>query len=118
MATVLLVDDDAAVQQIIEQVLTENGHRVITAASADDAMRALSGDASIDLLVTDIVLPGVDGFALAIEAKRVRPALRLLYISGFFDPALLVAQQPQGPILRKPFQVRRLLEAVGEVLET
>ena len=58
-------------------MLTENGYRIIATDSADDALQVLLDGAAVDLLVSDVVMPGLDGFALASEAKRLQPSLRV-----------------------------------------
>jgi CheY-like chemotaxis protein len=115
-STVLLVDDDPAVRQFIDDALTDGGYRIITAGMAEEALRVLLAGTAVDLLVTDVLMPGLDGFALACKAKRLRPSLRVLHISGHADPARLQGERAHGRLLRKPFRVSELLAAVKEAL--
>jgi DNA-binding NtrC family response regulator len=116
--TILLVEDEPSVRQTVDEMLTRHGYRVISAASADDAMRVFSDGAAIDLLVTDVVMPHRDGVALANDAKRLRPGLRVLYISGHDDPSRLRTDRRHGRLLRKPFRSGDLAAAVRAALVT
>src|SRR5690242_18325489 len=108
---ILLVEDDPAVRELVHEMLTEHGYRVIAVASAHEALRALFTGAAVDLLVADVVMPGLDGFALANEAKRLRPDLRVLHVTGHIDPERLRGDQRHGRVLKKPFRLSDLLEA-------
>jgi two-component system cell cycle sensor histidine kinase/response regulator CckA len=79
-------------------------------------LRYLLAGTAVDLLLADVVMPGLDGFALASKAKRLRPSLRVLHISGHVDPRRLHGERPHGRLLRKPFRTRELLAAVKEAL--
>ena len=117
LATILLVEDDPAVRQLVAEMLTEGGYRVISAATPEQALRVLFDGTAIDLLVTDIIMPGLDGFALANEVKRLRPSARVLYVSGHIDPMRLRGDQRHGPVLKKPFRQSELLEAIKDALD-
>src|SRR4051794_15837123 len=82
-ATILIVDDDEAICDLVAEALAP--HRVVAALCGEDALTLLRGSNSIDVLLTDVVLPGrYDGFALARQAKALRPDLKVFYASGYF----------------------------------
>jgi len=124
METILLVDDEPDVRAVARDVLAAKGYRILEAANAEEALRVAQehGDL-IDLLLTDVVMPGLHGHELAAQLRAQRPGLKVLYMSGF---ALVQAQhemletraglEPGGPILPKPFSPESLTRKVSEVL--
>jgi PAS domain S-box-containing protein len=120
--TVLVVEDRADVRAVVGRQLRELGHRVIDAGSADEALRVLRSGRAIDLLFTDIVLPGgVDGDELARRAETLQPELAVLVTSGFADATLrhdrLAGVHQRYTLLSKPYRkqdlARRVAQAVG-----
>ena len=118
--TVLLTEDEAAIRDLVQAILERNGYTVIVASAAADACALAEGWAgTIDLLVTDIVMPGGTGPELAERLRRQRPGIKVLYISGY--PAREAT--PQGiqsegaAFLPKPFTRQVLLRAVRDALE-
>jgi two-component system, cell cycle sensor histidine kinase and response regulator CckA len=118
--TVLLVEDEAAVRQLVQKTLVHYGYHVLSAANAAEAIvhaREFAGP--IELLITDVVMPDVRGPALAKQLREMRPTLAVLYISGFIDSSVADA----GPIdadthfLQKPFAPSRLATKIRECLE-
>lgn len=110
--TILAVDDEADLLEAVRRVLTRFGHIVLTAtgpAEALDVCRRYSG--RIDLLLTDVRMPGGSGAELADQALRLRPDLAVLYMSGLYDTA---GDQPGAPgtVVAKPFTPTSLIEAV------
>src|SRR6266478_514130 len=85
MATVLMVDDDADVLATLAAIVKSAGHRVVQASSGITALDILDRDLSIDLMVTDVIMPGLNGFNLAQMARLRRHSLRVLYLSGYCD---------------------------------
>jgi two-component system cell cycle sensor histidine kinase/response regulator CckA len=118
--TILLVEDDVSLRKGIRRLLERAGYAVLTAATSTEAMeRAADRNVTIDLLVTDVVLPGVTGRQVAEVLQRARPGLRVLYISGY-DESDLSAQgnvRPGDAFLQKPFAVEALLRRVRALLE-
>lgn len=114
--TILIVEDDHDVREIASTVLEAAGHRVIEAASGDEAYRLLSAraDLSIDVLFTDVVMPGrLDGIDLANAARELRPGLRVLYATGFANLVRTNRDSDlQGPVLRKPYRPGELRRAI------
>jgi signal transduction histidine kinase/ligand-binding sensor domain-containing protein/ActR/RegA family two-component response regulator len=119
-ATVLLVEDEDAVRRLASRVLERAGYVVLTAASADAAMEVASSfDGRIDLLLTDVVMPGRSGRELAEQLMPMHAGMRLLYASGYTEDAIIrhgVSSQ-QTAFLEKPFTPNALLRKVRQVLD-
>lgn len=117
--TILVVDDEPAVRSLVRSILAAQGYRVVEAEDAD-AARHLAGEGSraIDLLLTDMVMPGVSGTALARELMTTRPDLKVLFMSGFADPTRFGADRLEhgSHFLQKPFKPATLTAKVREVL--
>jgi CheY-like chemotaxis protein len=119
--TVLLVEDEPGVRHLARDVLSRYGYRVIEAADGIDALRMVEGqEAAIDLLLTDVVMPGMSGAELARRFRELRPDIRVLYASGYADEAVVSHGVPHdgSPFLQKPFEPDDLVRRVREVLET
>jgi len=116
---ILLVEDEDQVRNLTRTMLTRWGHRVLHAGSAADAL-ALAQDASeaIDLLLTDIVMPRMNGLELAKEIRALRPGILVLFMSGYTD-SNVVSQgmiDADAPFIQKPFTAAALYRKVEEVL--
>ncbi len=109
--TVLLVEDDMLIRSATAEVLQEAGHVVVEAASAEEAMAALQ-TAPIDVLVTDVHLPGSSGIELATRATELRPGVRIVVASG--DIAAVQGALPGAHLLSKPYGARDVLTALHE----
>ena len=101
---------------MLELSLRRHGHNLRVAHSGHDARKILQSNIELDLLLTDIVLPGaLDGYSLASESVNLRPELRVVYLSGYArqraDASLL------GPVLSKPVSTQQLLDVVQKELE-
>jgi PAS domain S-box-containing protein len=117
--TILIVEDDESVLGFVCLVLEQRNYRVLTAPDGDGAMKvAANHRGEIDLLLTDIVMPQMNGRALATELRRVRPALRVMYMSGYpGDTIDRYGDIPAGELfLQKPFTRDLLLSKVVEAL--
>jgi CheY-like chemotaxis protein len=114
--TILVVDDDDDVRALAVSILHDAGYRAIPAASGDVALNLLLGGLYVDLLFTDIVMPGeLDGFALAYEAKQIYPDMRILYTTGF--SGFSASKAPiYGKILNKPYRPSVLASEVMRLL--
>jgi CheY-like chemotaxis protein len=117
-ATILLVEDEPWMREIAERVLTREGYRVLSAGDAVEA-RALAATASqpIDLLLTDVVMPGLSGPRLAAQMRQGQPGLRVLYISGYGGGEAGRELEPEERLLQKPFTPLVLVENVRAALE-
>jgi PAS domain S-box-containing protein len=117
-ASILLIEDDAALRRLLARSLEREGHRVQQAADSEAALVLLAADPTIDLLVTDAVLPGQSGPMLARDIEPDRPSLRVLFISGYSDDAILRLGllNEQEAFLQKPFGPRTFVQKVRQVL--
>lgn len=120
LATILLVEDDAAVRTVAQRALSRYGYRVLTAAGGDEALRMAEehGD-RIRLLLTDIMMPGMNGVEVAAGVTRILPDVRVFFMSGYADQDLVRQGllKPGTHFLQKPFTPRELATRVGEILE-
>ena len=118
--TILVVDDDASIRRLVVRILESGKYRVLVADSAERALE-LAGEAAgaVDLLLTDISMPGTGGLALQAALRQRWPRVRVLYMSGYTDdPAARArAGDPAGAYLSKPFGPEALLAAVRRVLD-
>jgi two-component system cell cycle sensor histidine kinase/response regulator CckA len=115
--TVLLVDDDEVLRHFLQRVLIEDGFHVIEAADGAQALELASAYTEpIDLLLTDVLMPNVNGPTLASRLLQQRPDTKVLFISGYTERKLLLAQNPKFILLQKPFTAAALLAAVRQVL--
>lgn len=119
--TVLVVDDDPAVRMLVVEVLTENRYGVLEASDGASAMRFINGNQSIDLIITDVGLPGgMNGRQLADAARQIRPVVKVLFITGYAENAVVGNGhlEPGMAILAKPFAMSSLANKVREVLDS
>ena len=117
--TILLVEDEAAVRDLVATALGERGYRLLTAADAEEALqKEREHDGPIDLLITDVVMRGQRGPELARRIRERRPSIPVLFMSGYPDDALSAGGTLDGgtAFLQKPFRVSALGAKVAEVL--
>ncbi|QBF26550.1 response regulator [Pseudomonas tructae] len=117
-ANVLIVEDDATVRLLVHQALDEQGYVCKVAADANAALAILQGGEPVDLLVSDVGLPGMNGRQLAEIARTLRPALRVLFITGYAETALVRNRflDPGMQMLCKPFEFAQLTAKVAQML--
>ena len=111
-ATVLIVEDEAAVREAAADMLREGGWRVIAAKDAHAALTVLETGETVDVLFSDVVMPGMNGVRLAQAAQRLRPGLPVLLTSGYAGEAL-VGEEPAYQVLSKPYERAELLARLG-----
>ena len=119
--TVLVVDDEAHVRMLVAEALSENAYRTLEAQDGRTAMEVLRTAAPIDLLVTDVGLPGgMNGRQLADAAREMRPGLKILFITGYAENAVVGAGHlPAGmAVLVKPFTMASLSAKIRDILQT
>ena len=119
--SLLLVEDNESVRQVTAQALRRRGYTVFEARNAEDAIEWFSKSAAkVQLLVTDVVMPGLSGPNLAARLVRMNPDLRVLYMSGYTDDATVVHGNFWGgvPLLQKPFTPAQLAESVRTALKS
>lgn len=117
MARILLAEDDEAMRNFLEMALRRAGHEVVAATDGLEALAALDSDESFDLLLTDIVMPGMDGIELSRTATKRHPKLKVMFITGFAGVARShSAADKNAHILSKPFHLGDLVTQVDALL--
>jgi two-component system, cell cycle response regulator CpdR len=117
LSTILIAEDDTAVREFVRRALEHGGHTVHTAHDGIDALAALR-EAEYDLLITDIVMPGMDGIALALKVAKEWPGMAILMMTGF------AAERQRAhnldslihKVVAKPFSLREICEAAEAAL--
>jgi CheY-like chemotaxis protein len=124
METILIVDDEADICELARDSLVAAGYRVLEARDGEEALRIAEGHTEpINLLLTDVMMSGLNGVELAGRLTRQRPDIKVLYMSGFAVVGAQTEQlsgpglQPGDPILPKPFSSEALTRKVREVLD-
>jgi CheY-like chemotaxis protein len=119
--TILIVEDEEALRELARELLEANGYKVIEAELGENALRLVEGSQTpIDLLLTDVVMPGMGGKQLAKQLLELRPGLHVLYMSGYTDDVINNrGVLPENTLLLpKPFTRAVLLRKVREALDT
>jgi len=118
--TILLVEDDEPLRKLVSQILERTGYSVVSASNGEEALRLIDspGHAGIDLLISDVVMPGIGGKALAEQLQARLPDLKVLYISGYPDEAVVHHGMLDEGIafLQKPFSATAIIQKVQEIL--
>jgi two-component system, cell cycle sensor histidine kinase and response regulator CckA len=116
--TVLLVEDEPMVRTVAERALTRHGYKVITASNGEEALEVIGRGDDIALLITDVVMPAMDGPTMVREARKTRPDLPILFMSGYAEEQLRKSiDLDKVAFLPKPFSVQELAEAARRALE-
>ena len=117
--TVLVVDDEPTVRMLVTEVLGNLGYTAIEAADGTAGLRVLQSDVRLDLLVTDVGLPGMNGRQLADAARERRPDLKVLFITGYAENAVLSHGHldPGMHVLTKPFAMDALASRIKDLID-
>jgi CheY-like chemotaxis protein len=117
--TILLVEDEDVVRELARRVLERQGYTVLTCANGGEAIEvAETDDRRIDLLLTDVVMPGLRGYEVAQRVAASRPEIKILYMSGYAEDALVGRAQINGSaLIEKPFAIDALAKRVREALD-
>ncbi|HDP89390.1 MAG TPA: PAS domain S-box protein [Thioalkalivibrio sp.] len=118
--TLLVVEDEEVVRSLIVELLERFGYTVLQAETAPKALELCAGhDGRIDLLITDVVMPGMDGVELAEAVAAVRPDTEVLYVSGYSDRSLAFRGRAEADVryLQKPFDVQEFIALIREILD-
>lgn len=118
--TILLVEDDDSVRKFVRRALSGCGYRVLEASRAEEAIPAVERHGKdIDLVLTDVVMPGLRGPEVVRRLKALRPGIRVIFMSGYTDQDMFERDMlgPQAIYLQKPLTLRTLSEKVREVLD-
>jgi DNA-binding NtrC family response regulator len=117
---VLLVEDEAGVRQLSKRILDDAGYRVIEAANGDEAERLFARhSASIDLVISDVIMPGCGGPELVSRLQRVVPALKVLFMSGYTEQSTAERSGIDRGVrfVQKPFTAAQLVRQVRAALD-
>ncbi|MBK5921695.1 hypothetical protein CCR80_11700 [Rhodothalassium salexigens] len=117
--TILVVEDEDPVRMFAARALTNKGYKVLEADSGEDGLDVMNDYAGpIDLLISDLVMPGMDGPALVDEARKSRPDMKIVFMSGYAEDAVRQRIGESGfAFLAKPFSLKQLAELVKDVLD-
>jgi DNA-binding NtrC family response regulator len=117
--TVLVVEDEDGLRELAKRLLLRQGYTVLVAANADEALRLFGANEAIDVLLTDVVMPGASGPELTRQLIEQRPALKVIYMSGYTEDAIVQhgVLKPGIAFLNKPFTSQTLGQKIREVLE-
>jgi len=116
---VLLVEDEDMVRAVAERALTRAGYSVVTAADGDEGVEAVRTNPDFDMVVSDVVMPSMDGPAMAREIRQLVPGMPVLFMSGYAEEQLRREIDLEGMhFIAKPFSVAQIAAKVGEVLRT
>jgi len=118
-ATILVVEDEAAVRTVMKRTLGRLGYSILEATDGEGGLAVLKTDAAIDLLITDVMMPGMNGHSFAEKAIAERPGLPIIFVSGYSPSSISELSSPASPhaFLQKPFRVSQLAEMVNDVLQ-
>ena len=116
--TILLVDDEASIRMLVTETLIDLGYQVMEAADGPSALKLIAAGRKIDLLVTDVGLPGMNGRQLADAVRSGRPELKILFITGYAENAVLNHGHLEAGmhVITKPFTMEALASRIGELL--
>jgi len=117
MIRILLAEDDQVMREYLTRALEKSGYAVVAVDRGTAALPLIEAE-QFDLLLTDIVMPEMDGIELAQKAGEIRPELRVMFITGFAAVTLKVGKtMPQARVLSKPFHLRDLVLEVDRLFE-
>ena len=118
MIRILLAEDDRVMREYLTRALERSGYAVSAVDRGTEAIPLLEAE-KFDLLVTDIVMPEMDGIELAQRASEMAPQMRVMFITGFAAVTLKAGKQvPQARVLSKPFHLRDLVLEVDRLFQT
>jgi CheY-like chemotaxis protein len=118
--TVLVVEDDEGVLDYVAEVLQSLDYRVMRASSGPNALKYLGNPAlKVDMLLTDVVMPGMNGRALAEEARRLRPKIKVLFMTGYSQNAIVHQGRldPGVQLIQKPLSQAQLATKIRDLLD-
>lgn len=117
LATLLVVDDEDGVLHAIRHTLKDLDYRIVATTDAHYALQVLESDSSIDLLITDLFMPAMDGATLLDRSRRIRPNLRVVLTSGVASEQQLRRWRARGEVIvPKPWFAEELVDAVRKAL--
>jgi CheY-like chemotaxis protein len=116
--TVLLVEDEESVRQLVRETLESRGYRIYEAENGEEALRIAGAHPEIDMLITDVVMPGMSGRELSTRIFATHPHTKVLYLSGYTEDAIVHegVLEAGTAFLQKPFTLQTLARKVREML--
>jgi two-component system cell cycle sensor histidine kinase/response regulator CckA len=116
--TILVVEDEDMVRAVVERALSRQGYTVVTARDGEDALQVVGTRTDFDLILSDVVMPGMDGPTMAQEVRATLPDVPILFMSGYAEEQLRQSIDiEQVHFLPKPFSVQQLAEAVAAIVK-
>jgi PAS domain S-box-containing protein len=119
---VLVVEDEPDVRRMAERILTKGGYNVLSTSGGEEALKIFQGsDQEVDLMLTDVIMPGMLGTELVEQIEAVRPGLGVIFMSGYSHQVLApeaLAEQGAAAFIEKPFNATELLRTVREMLDS
>jgi len=116
--TILVVDDEAEIRKLVTAMLTRTGYRVLTADSGQNAVRLFRNNPGVELLLTDVVAPGMSGPMIADEIAGLKPEIKVVFMSGYDNTQVVqryVVERGYS-LLIKPFTMEQLGKMIGRVM--
>jgi DNA-binding NtrC family response regulator len=116
--TILVVDDEAEIRKLVTAMLTRTGYRVLTADSGQNAVRLFRNNPGVELLLTDVVAPGMSGPMIADEIAALKPEIKVVFMSGYDNTQVVqryVVERGYS-LLIKPFTMEQLGKMIGRVM--
>jgi DNA-binding NtrC family response regulator len=116
--TILVVDDEAEIRRLVSSMLTRIGYKVISADSGENAVRLFKAHPETELLLTDVIAPGLSGPMIADQIAAIKPDIRVLFMSGYDNTQVVqryVVERGYS-LLTKPFTMENLADKVRDVL--
>jgi CheY-like chemotaxis protein len=111
----IVVEDDDGVRVLVEELLLERGYNVITAQNGAEGLDRIQREPRLSLIITDIRMPGIDGWELARRATEMRADLKVLYITGY-PGEQRPENAPPGPLLRKPWRTGEFYTCLDQLI--
>jgi CheY-like chemotaxis protein len=111
----IVVEDDDGVRVLVEELLLDRGYNVITAQNGSEGLAQIQREPGLSLVITDIRMPGIDGWELARRAMEMRADLKVLYITGY-PGEQRPDDAPPGPLLRKPWRAGEFYECLEQLI--
>ena len=118
MAKILIAEDDNSMRQFLSMALTKAGHEVTACEDGTSALETLKQTSDFDLLLADIIMPGMDGIELSQKATELSSSLKVMFITGFAGVALgeRNPEHDKAQVLSKPFHLKELVDQVESLL--